>query len=166
MPPPALSIPEKLVAPDDEVADGGYYTIPPIQTVAATASVPNFVIARKGYGKIAFKEPADLTDISGLSVLRELVEIDRGRVSVYKDKSKERPPGEGLNIPAVVTLEDITVPPDFEKEEFIEELQARENTTFISYDAETRVYTFSVDHFSTYNVYGSDSSRYHHRRLS
>lgn len=159
MPPPARpeTETEKIVTPDDEVVDGGYLTIPPIQSVVSTASVPNFVIARKGYGKITFNAPVDLSDVPSLSVLREIVEIGRGRVSVYKDKSTEPPPGKGLNIPATVTMEKVQVPPDFETEEFIQELREKADTTFISYDVDTGVYVFSVEHFSAVDVYGGRS---------
>ena len=96
---------QKVVAPDDEVAEGGYYTIPPIQKVASTASVPSFVVVRKGYGTISFKSHVDLTGITSLSVLREIVDIERGRVTVYPDESKHPPIGTGLNVPAEVIME-------------------------------------------------------------
>jgi nuclear pore complex protein Nup98-Nup96 len=149
---PAPSRIHKVVAPDDEVAEGGYYTIPPIQKAANTASLPNFVIARKGYGTISFSAPVDLTGISSLSILREIVEIERGRVTVYPNSAKEAPAGTGLNVPAEVSLENVRPPPNIEVDEFTAELQEKPDTTFVSYNAETGLYVFTVEHFSCVDV--------------
>ena len=142
---------QKVVAPDDDVAEGGYYTIPPIRKVVSTASVPNFVIARKGYGSISFKSPVDLSRITSLSVLREIVDIERGRVTVYPDESKHAPPGTGLNVPAEVTMENLR-PSVAEVEKFTEELRSKPNTEFVSYNPESGVWVFNVQHFSTIEV--------------
>jgi nuclear pore complex protein Nup98-Nup96 len=147
---------QKVVAPDDEVAEGGYCTIPPIQTVASTTSVSNFVVSRKGYGSISFKQPVDLTGITRLSELREIVEIERGRVTLYPDKSKHAPPGSGLNVPAEVTLECLRPPSDREIDEFTDNLRSKPDTEFVSYNSETGVWVFRVEHFSTVAVWGSD----------
>jgi hypothetical protein len=143
---PPLRI-QKVSAPDDEVAEGGYYTIPPIQSVASTKSVHNFVICRKGYGQIEFKNAVDLSEIPSLSVLREIVEIDRGRAQVYPNKSKQPPVGTGLNVPAKILLENVRHPPDTELDEHLENLRATPDTKFISYDSETGLWTYEVEHF-------------------
>lgn len=144
--PPPLRV-TKLAAPDDEVAEGGYFTIPAIQTVASTKSVQNFIVCRKGYGQIAFTAPVDLTDIPSLTILREIVEIERGRVRVYPNKSKQPPVGSGLNVPAKISLEKVRHPPDLEPEEHLEILQSTPDTKFISYDAETGLWIYEVEHF-------------------
>jgi hypothetical protein len=146
---------EKVVTPDDKVAEDGYYTIPPIQTVASTGSVPNFVVARKGYGSISFKAPVDLTGISSLSVLREIVEIVRGHVSVYPNESKESPAATGLNVAAEVSLENVRPPNDIALDEYTEQLRSKRDTKFISYNPASGLWVFSVEHFSTYGI--SDS---------
>jgi hypothetical protein len=87
-----------------------------------------------------------------LSVLREIVEIERGRVTVYPDRSRHPPPGEGLNIPAEVTMEKLYPPPDSELEKYINDLRSKANTEFISYDPETGIWRFVVEHFSTVSV--------------
>ena len=51
----------KAIAPDDEVAEGAYYTNPATQKVTVTAPVPNFIVIRKGCGSILFKALVDLT---------------------------------------------------------------------------------------------------------
>ena len=66
--------------------------------------MPNFVIVRKGYGPISFNEPVNLTGISSLSSLQEIVKINQGSVSVYSNESEPVPSDTGLNIPAQVSL--------------------------------------------------------------
>lgn len=153
---PAPARPQKtVVVPDaEEVADGGYYTIPPMKIVASTASVPNFVVVRKGYGSISFKGVVDLTGIPSLSILREIVEIERKRVTVYPKESTKPAAGKRLNVPAEILLEKTFPSPDLSAEEYLESLKSTPDTTFVSYDAETGAYVFSVEHFSTYDVNG------------
>lgn len=143
---------QKVIAPNDDVAEGGYYTIPPIQIVASTASVENFVIIRKGYGSISFKGPVDLTEIPNLSTVREYVQIERNRVAVYPDKSKYASPGTGLNVTAEVKVEGLRRPPDIGTDVFLGQLQSTPNTKFVSYDEGTGVWIYTVDHFSTIAV--------------
>ena len=102
--------PQNVVVPDDEVAQGEYFTIPPMQKVASAVSVPDFVISRKEYGSISFKVPVDLTAITSLSILQEIVEIDQGRVVVYPNESNHSPKGTGLNMPAKVMMENLWQP--------------------------------------------------------
>ena len=144
--------PQKVVAPDDEVAEGGYYTIPPIQKVASTTSVPNFVVSRKGYGSIAFKSPVDLIGITSLSLLREVIDIKRGQVSVYPDETKCVLEGTGLSVPAEVTLENVRPPANVELEQFINELRSKPNTEFVSYNPESGVWVYNVQHFSVVDI--------------
>jgi nuclear pore complex protein Nup98-Nup96 len=149
---------QKVVAPapDDEVAEGGYYTIPPIQTAANTASLANFVVARKGFGTISYSAPVDLTGIPSLSILREVVEIERGRVTVYPDATKAAPVGTGLNVPAEVSLENVRPAHDIDVEEFTKQLKEKSNTAFVSYSVDTGLYVFIVENFSRQGA-GEDS---------
>jgi Nucleoporin autopeptidase len=120
--------------------------------VASTSSVPNFIVGRKGYGTISFKSPVDLTDITSLTILREIVQINRSIATIYPDDSKKPPLGKGLNVPAEITLENVRAPPDFEGDEYIEELRAMPDTNFVSYDLTTGLWVFTVEHFSSYGI--------------
>jgi hypothetical protein len=120
--------------------------------VASTTSVPNFIVGRKGYGTISFKSPIDLTDITSLTMLREIVKINQATATIYPDESKKPPLGKGLNIPAEITLENVRAPPDFEGDEYIEELRATPDTNFVSYDVGTGLWVFTVEHFSSYGA--------------
>jgi len=120
--------------------------------VASTTSVPNFIVGRKGYGTISFKSPVDLTDITSLTILREIVKINQATATIYPDESKKPPLGKGLNVPAEITLENVRAPPDFEGDEYIEELRAMPETKFVSYDVITGLWVFTVEHFSSYGT--------------
>ena len=134
---------QKVLASDGEVAEGGYYTI--IEAVASTASVPNFVVGRKCFGSILFKAPVDLTGILSFSMLREIAEIERGCVPVHPDETMRVPQGTGLKLPAEVSIENHRPPPDMELEEYVQQLQSKPDTKFVSYNANHGVWTFNVD---------------------
>jgi hypothetical protein len=158
MPAPARPVKTVVLPDDDEIADGGYYTIPAMKTVASTASVANFVVVRKAFGSISYKDVVDLTGISSLSILREIVEIHRGRVTVYPNESIKPPTGQGLNVPAEVTLDKCFPPTDVDVDEHIDSLKSKPNTTFISYDTETGTWVFQVEHFSSYRMGRTEES--------
>jgi Nucleoporin autopeptidase len=136
----------------EEVAEGGYDTLPPLKTVASTTSVVNFVVVRNGFGSISFKEPVDLTGVSSLSALREIVSIEKGRVTVYPDESKNPGVGSGLNVPAEVLLEKLFPPPYVDAEKQVVILKSKRDREFVSYDSDTGAYVFKVSCFSTYTV--------------
>jgi hypothetical protein len=139
------------VRPDaEEVAEGGYYTVPPMKKVGSTASVPNFVVVRKGYGSVSFKSAADLTGITSLSVLREYVQIERGRVTIYPNVKPSI--GEGMNVPAEILLEKCSPNPGVSIEDHINSLKARPETKFVSYDIDTGAWVFNVQHSATFAV--------------
>jgi nuclear pore complex protein Nup98-Nup96 len=116
-----------------------------MKTVAGTASVSNFFITRKGFGSIHFTKDVDLTSIPSLTALREIVKIERGKAQLYSDESKKPGPGNGLNVPAKIELEKVKQPPDFDLEEFLDDLKTRPDQEFVSYESET--WTYQVEHF-------------------
>jgi nucleoporin NUP145 len=127
------------VANPHGIVEGEYYTVPPLHSVASVASVANFVIVRKGYGSISFNEPVDLTGISSLSSLQEIVKINRGSVSVYPNESEPVPPGTGLNIPAQVSLINIFPPSGIEPQFYMRQLQSKSHTEFVFYNSDTGI---------------------------
>jgi len=140
------------VASPHGIAEGEYYTVPPFHNVASVASVPNFVIVRKGYGSISFNEPVDLTGISSLSSLQEIVKISRGTVSVYPNESEPIPLGTGLNIPAQVSLINLFPPSGIELQLYMKQLQSKSDMEFVFYRPDIGTWVFNVNHFSTYDV--------------
>ncbi|GJU18336.1 peptidase S59, nucleoporin [Tanacetum coccineum] len=62
--------------------------------------VKDFVVGRHGYGSIKFFGETDVRKLD----LETLIQFNNREVIVYMDESKKPPVGEGLNIPAEVTL--------------------------------------------------------------
>lgn len=139
---------QTVVAADDGIPDGSYYTIPPIQSISASSSVLNFIVVRHNYGQIAFKDEVDLTDIPSLTVLRDYIEIRRGSVIVYPKESTKAAEGTELNVPAEVTLEQMRPGPDITNEEYMEELRGKPDTEFVSWNTESGKWVFTVKSFS------------------
>ena len=139
---------QSVLAADDEIPDGSYYTIPPMQSITSSSSVLNFVVVRHNYGQIAFKDEVDLTDIPSLTVVRDYIEIRRGGVTVYPKESLKAAEGTELNVAAEVTLEKMRPGADTTNEAYMEELRAKPDTEFVSWDAESGKWVFTVKSFS------------------
>ncbi|QDZ20282.1 nucleoporin [Chloropicon primus] len=158
-----------------------YYSEPSIDDLARWAksdptyleAVPNFLVGRKGYGELRYKDPVDLRNV----VVDKVVQFGDKEIRVYMDNGIAKPPpGEGLNKPAEITLfnvhkvEKSTGEPvkDPEKvEAFKKKLQMRaqaQGAEFISYkqgvssrNPKGGEYTFAVNHFSKYDGFVDDS---------
>jgi hypothetical protein len=137
---------------DDQVTEDGYFTIPSLDTIKGHPAVPHLILGRRGYGYIRFHHPVDLTTITSPSDLREIVSIDRGTISLYGD-STIPPEGQGLNVPATVTLENVFPESGVGTEEFVEELERSTDTEFVSWEKEGGCWTFNVKHFSGFGAY-------------
>jgi nuclear pore complex protein Nup98-Nup96 len=158
----------------DDYSNGDYYTIPELSELYNASnedlsSIEDFVVGRKGYGKLTFLEPVDLGDKSNLDrVCGTLIDINRGKCEVYPNAADNREPGEGLNHRAEITLEDCW-PIDKETQQSITDpkhpkQRSRERTlrhvpgtTFQSYNPSTGVWVFTVDHFTLYGIPEEDS---------
>ncbi|KAH7468346.1 hypothetical protein FOMA001_g14927 [Fusarium oxysporum f. sp. matthiolae] len=126
--------------------------------------VTGLTIGRENVGVIRFKHPVDFTGIGLESLLGGLVILESRSATVYPDSfGLKPPPGEGLNVPASVSLES-SWPRKKTKGEGLSEDEARRQvashierlksvagTSFQSYSKEDGTWTFSVNHFSTYN---------------
>ncbi|KAI7761937.1 hypothetical protein LZL87_004244 [Fusarium oxysporum] len=126
--------------------------------------VTDLTIGRENVGVIHFKHPVDFTGIDLESLLGGLVILESRSATVYPDSfGLKPPPGEGFNVPALISLENSwprkkTNGKGLSEEEakrqvvsHIERLKSVEGTRFESYSEEDGTWTFSVDHFSTYN---------------
>ena len=118
-------------------------------------------IGRFGCGSVTFDGPVDLTSLPIDNLYGTLVEITVRSIAVYPDISTKPPVGKGLNVPSTLQLENswprarkqplsTTSGPLFDKH--IARLKRIGNTEFISYDAQTGVWTFRVPHFSRYGL--------------
>jgi len=134
----------------------------------ALAAVEGFVLGARGQGHIRFLAPVDLR---GAPALDAVVRFERRAVAVYAaEQSPPPPPGQGLNVPAEVTLLNVFpsnrrsmsaggsgsdgegTPEGAEAtakkaERFLSRLQAAAGTRFVAYDATTGTWRFRLEHF-------------------
>ncbi len=127
------------------------------------AYVANFTVRKEGIGSVRWLDPVDLRNLD----IDSIVVLAQGSVDVYPDDSEKPPVGRGLNCPAVITLNGVykmdkatgkpTKDPEL-VEKYSKKLKsicARDSAKFISYDGETGVWKFEVEHFSRYGLDGS-----------
>jgi len=149
-----------------ELEDGEYFTVPSIDTLqklpaAKLRSVRDLFVGRKGYGTVAFSAPVDLTTLDSVDeLLGGLVRLEDRNATVYPDEyeASKPAPGEGLNVPATITLDNCfpldkaTRKPIRDAKHprvaaHIRRLRALDGTEFISFDAETGEWSFAVESF-------------------
>jgi nuclear pore complex protein Nup98-Nup96 len=159
----------------EDYNDGDYYTIPEMSELYNASnedlsSVEDFVVGRKGYGRLTYLEPVDIGNKTTLNrICGDLVTFRDGKCEVYPEKADERPPGEGLNHRAEISLEDcwprnketqqpITDPKHPKQRARERALRHVPDTTFQSYNPSTGVWVFTVEHFTLYGIPEEDDS--------
>lgn len=161
--------------------NAGYWITPSLETLFSYTfdqlkSVKDLQIGRKNHGSIRYTGVIDLSTIKNLTdILGNIVVFDSLTVSVYPENNDDLVkafPGEELNNPAIVTLENVfiyvpvgkakmklTDPADprvkSHTDHFNERIKAR-GGQFITYDVATGTYVFKVDHFSSWGFDESD----------
>ena len=130
--------------------------------------VKGFTIVRKNYGQIFWPGRIDLANLN----LDRIVEIKRKAVSVYPDEIEDQKPeqGTGLNQRAEISLT-YTFPREKGSNEIIRDPSRLERMgwpakleratekiggRFLDYDLQTGTWSFSVQHFSKYELAESD----------
>jgi len=146
----------------DEVVAGSYWTSPPLEELrqmqrSQLKAVKNFIVGRENIGSVEFKVPVDLSNINLDDIVDGIVCLAVRQATVYPNKDRKPPVGKGLNVPSLISLEHSYPRAGLgvkgrRLEKHIERLKAIEDTRFESYDAETGIWTFSVEHFTTYGL--------------
>ena len=121
-------------------------------------------------GSVTFSK-ADLTTVPLADICGRIVQIDMRRATVYGDNSPVHTPpqGQGLNVRSRIVLENSwprklgrTRAADHSEqaiEKHVRLLKGCKDTTFISYEASKGIWTFDVEHFTTYGLdYEEDGS--------
>ncbi|KAM0265645.1 hypothetical protein ACHAQJ_000079 [Trichoderma viride] len=127
--------------------------------------IDNFTVGRENVGSITFKIPVDISAIDLDELCGGIIQLEPRSATVYPIAAKKPPVGKGLNVPARISLEQswprggrdrrvASDPKRFNKH--MEKLKRIPDTTFESYDVDTGVWTFSVEHFTTYGLDDSD----------
>ncbi|TLS28835.1 hypothetical protein PpBr36_00305 [Pyricularia pennisetigena] len=123
--------------------------------------VTDFTVGRHGIGKVRFRVPVDLSNINLDEIFVELVQFSPRSCTVYPNPAKKPAMGKGLNVPAEITLEN-SWPRGREKpgsrghQKHIERLKRIPDTEFVDYNAETGIWVFRVEHFTTYGLDDDD----------
>ncbi|KAM0355879.1 hypothetical protein ACHAPU_000266 [Fusarium lateritium] len=160
---PATSIVDK--------APGQYWMSPPLEDLEnlnrmQRQKVDGFTVGRDNVGYVSFKVPVDISNIDLADLCGSLIVLEPRSATVYPVSAKKPPVGKGLNVPARIALEqswprggrDKRVASDPKKfNKHVERLKRIENTTFESYDKDTGIWVFSVEHFTTYGLDDDDS---------
>ncbi|GAA5985765.1 hypothetical protein JCM5350_005274 [Sporobolomyces pararoseus] len=145
---------------------GDYYTVPSLDTLrnfpaAKLRAVPDLVVGRVGFGQVAFSQPVDLTTLDTMEdLLGGIVRLEDRNATVYPEEYEDikPPPGEGLNVPATITLENCfpldksTRKPikdgDHPRvQQHVKRLRNLEGTVFIDYEAASGKWIFEVQEF-------------------
>lgn len=160
----------------EDPAPGRYWMEPSkeeIQRMSRTerSQVHGFTVGRDGIGQIRFKVPVDLNAVNIDDIFDKIVVLQIRSATVYPEDVKApvpKPPmGKGLNVPAVIELHNSWPRKDrnrrvnLEKsgprfKKHLDRLAGVKDTTFLGYDKDTGVWTFSVEHFTTYGLEDDD----------
>ncbi|KAI0102297.1 nuclear protein 96-domain-containing protein [Nemania sp. FL0031] len=123
--------------------------------------VTDLTVGRENIGYVRFKVPVDLTSIDIDSIYDGIVVLTPRSATVYPNPGQKPPVGKGLNVPALINLENAWPrasrtgkPTSITKH--VERLKKIPDTRFEKYNEETGEWTFSVEHFTTYGLDDSD----------
>lgn len=192
--PAAADITKSSVAPftdveNDSFANAGaseYWTEPEMGELMELSkeqlsSVSNFQVGLEGYGSVKFLQPVDLWSVGcsldphhALDGIRripgKIVTFAKYVIIVYGDDSFKPPKGQGLNVPAEISLENcfarklVNGEKQIDTDEqspfvvkHIRKLKLKPRTSFQHFDAKTGVWTFRVEHFSRYGLFVDES---------
>lgn len=163
--------PEARSAPLQDNAPGDYWMVPSKEELLnmnrmQRQRIDGFTIGRDNVGSIKFKIPVDISGIEIDELSGDVIQLEPRSATVYPNPAKKPPVGKGLNVPARISLEHswpragldkqaVNDPKRFKKH--VERLRRIPDTTFEDYNQETGVWTFSVEHFTTYGLDDSDS---------
>jgi nuclear pore complex protein Nup98-Nup96 len=152
------------VADNDDVDENGYWMSPRAAELEKLSlqdlrAVKNFVVGRRGYGKIEFLDAVDLSKFKNLAgeIFGKVVLFVPRSCSLYSDAAGEKPaPGKGLNVQTRVSIEGVW-PLSRATREPIKDLSAKASAkhieklksvlggNFVSFDKETGTFVFEND---------------------
>lgn len=125
--------------------------------------VADLTVGRDNVGQVRFLTPVDLTNINVDDIPGRIVVLETRSCTVYPENMKKPPMGKGLNVPSEISLQQswprhvdkktgLPVKSGRALEKHISKLKNIPDSNFISYDPETGVWTFTVEHFTTYGL--------------
>ncbi|GAP87089.1 putative nucleoporin autopeptidase [Rosellinia necatrix] len=123
--------------------------------------VADLTVGRENIGYVKFKVPVDLTSIDIDTICDGIVVLTPRSATVYPNPVKKPPVGKGLNVPALINLQNAwprasRTGKTTSITKHVERLKKIPDTTFEKYEPETGEWAFSVEHFTTYGLDDSD----------
>ncbi|KAI8869236.1 C-terminal autoproteolytic domain of nucleoporin nup98, partial [Ramicandelaber brevisporus] len=119
----------------------------------------NLRIGRQGHGLVEFLQPIDLTAFGGRcsDIPGNLVIFEKNSIMVYPDEDTAPPVGQGLNVPARITLlncwpknkatgEYIKDEDHPQMQRHVNKLMAKTDMDFVAYEHRDGAWTFEVQH--------------------
>ncbi|KAF9586183.1 hypothetical protein BGW38_008808 [Lunasporangiospora selenospora] len=155
-------------------ASGEYWMLPSLEELRKMSRsqlqrVENFKVGLPDYGSVDFLDPVDLTTVPSLSSICGEIVIFKPRIcQVYPDEHNKPPRGQGLNVPAMISLErcwpldkSTLEPIRFDKSspqynQHMKRLRRQRETEFVDFNLENGTWTFKVEHFSEYGLNDDD----------
>ncbi|KAJ2102245.1 hypothetical protein GGI09_001315, partial [Coemansia sp. S100] len=158
---------------DEAIEPGEYWMSPSLADLRALSTlqlraVKDFTVGRKNVGQVCFRRAVDLTTVGSLDAIAGKVVLFDDRVcTVYPDESNKPARGQGLNVPADISLEHcwpvdratgeaITNMDDPRVRKHIKRLRNIEETEFLTFSDGT--WNFRVQHFSRYGLDDNEAS--------
>ncbi|XXG95681.1 hypothetical protein Hte_001950 [Hypoxylon texense] len=123
--------------------------------------VSDFTVGRQNVGYVKFRVPVDLTSIDLDNIFHGIVILEPRSATVYPNAAKKPPVGKGLNVPALINLENSWPRASRKGKQIsltkhIDRLKRIPDTKLENYNVDTGEWTFSVEHFTTYGLDDSD----------
>lgn len=161
-----VAAPEQTLPPTPEQKDkvlGEYWMRPTRKEIdnmnrEQRKKVTGFTVGRGGVGSVTFDVPVDLNTVNLDEIYDGIVDLRTRRATVYADSRKKPAMGKGLNVPSTIVLENSwprksgkskdAKPLNLQKH--VKKLRSVGDTDFVNYDAHTGIWTFTVQHFTTY----------------
>lgn len=153
---------------------GEYYMTPSLRDLknmsrSQLQKVGKFTVGREGVGRILFGngQTVDLTTTNLDDICGKIVQLNPRSATVYLDDNDKPAMGKALNVPSTIALEHswprshggkkaVYAKEGREYDKHIARLKRVGGTKFQSYDVDTGVWTFTVDHFTTYGLDDDD----------
>ncbi|KAG0049113.1 hypothetical protein BGZ83_006031 [Gryganskiella cystojenkinii] len=169
-----LETPSHSVVTQSDKVQGEYWMEPSLEelrkmTRSELQSVRNFRVGLPEYGSVDFLEPVDLTTVPSLSsICGHIVVFSHKVCKVYPDEHNKPPRGQGMNVPAIISLDRCwpldkrtREPIKFDKSnplyaQHLKRLKRQSETTFMDFVTEKGTWTFRVEHFSEYGLSDDD----------
>ena len=150
---------------------GEYWTRPAMKDLKNMSrqqlkNIGNFIVGRNGVGRIEFGS-VDLTNTPLDDICGSIVQLKPRSATVYENDHDKPSMGKALNVPSTIYLENswprshggkkpVQSKSGKEYDKHIQRLRRVGGTHFVSYDPATGVWSFKVEHFTTYGLDDDD----------